>query len=81
MTVKIQKWGNSQGIRIPKVILDDLIWSENDEVDLSVSDGKIIIERTLRKPRPDIYELFEEYEGKYEPSDIEWGESSGREVW
>ena len=81
MTVKIQKWGNSQGIRIPKVILDDLIWSDNDELDLTVSDGKIVIERLERKTRPDIFEIFEGYEGKYEPVDLDWGEPSGREAW
>ena len=77
MTVKIQKWG----IRIPKVILDVLVWSDNEEVDLTVSDGKIIIERTEKAVRPDIHELFAGYKGSYEPVDIDWGESSGREVW
>ena len=81
MTVKIQKWGNSRGIRIPKVILDDLFWSDNEEVDLTVSDGKIIIERTEKAVRPDIHELFAGYKGSYEPVDIDWGEPSGREVW
>ena len=81
MTVKIQKWGNSQGIRIPKVILDDLYWSDSDELDLTVDNGKIVIERLEKRMRPDIYELFEGYEGKYEPADIDWGEPSGREVW
>ena len=42
MTVTIQKWGNSQGIRIPKYILDELTWSENETVDLTVEGGKII---------------------------------------
>ena len=39
MTVTIQKWGNSQGIRIPKYILDELTWSENETVDLTVEGG------------------------------------------
>lgn len=81
MTVKIQKWGNSRGIRIPKVILDDLVWSDNEEVDLTVSDGKIIIERLERRERPDIHDLFAGYDGRYDPADIDWGEPSGREVW
>ena len=42
MTVKLQKWGNSQGIRIPKHMLDDLAWSETETVDISIDDGKII---------------------------------------
>ena len=36
---------NSQGIRIPRHMLDELSWSGNETVDVSVSDGKIIIGR------------------------------------
>ena len=44
MTIKIQKWGNSQGIRIPKVILDELSISDKDELEIKVEDNKILIE-------------------------------------
>ena len=81
MTVNIQKWGNSQGIRIPKHMLDDLAWSETETVDISIDDGKIIIERFRALERKNIKELFEGFKGKYEPEDIDWGEHSGGEVW
>ena len=81
MTVTIQKWGNSQGIRIPKYILDELTWSENETVDLTVEGGKIIIERAVFDQRPGIMDLFEGYKDKYEPENIDWGDPSGREVW
>lgn len=32
MTIKIKKWGNSQEIRIPKTILDDLAWLEIEKL-------------------------------------------------
>ena len=44
MTIKIQKWGKSQGIRIPKVILDELNISEKDELKIKVEHNKILIE-------------------------------------
>ena len=81
MTVNIQKWGNSQGIRIPKHMLDDLAWSETETVDISIDDGKIIIERFRAPERKNIKELCEGFKGKYEPEDIDWGEPSGGEVW
>lgn len=81
MTVNIQKWGNSQGIRIPKHMLDDLAWSETETVDISIDDGKIVIERFRAQERKNIKELFEGFKGKYEPEDIDWGEPSGGEVW
>ena len=81
MTVTIQKWGNSQGIRIPKHMLDDLAWSDNETVDISVEDGKIVIERTSPAEKKNIVELFEGFKGKYDTSEFDWGEPSGREVW
>ena len=31
--------------------------------------------------RKNIKELFEGFKGKYEPSEFDWGEPSGNEVW
>ena len=81
MTVNIQKWGNSQGIRIPKHMLEELTWSDNETVDISVADGKIIIERVCRSDRKNIKELFDGFKGTYKPSELDWGKPSGREVW
>ena len=58
MTTSIQKWGNSQGIRIPKIMLDEVKWSENEEVTITVYDGKLIIEK-VKKEKESIMELFE----------------------
>ena len=81
MTVNIQKWGNSQGIRIPKYLLNELAWADDETVDISVEDGKIIIERISPPQKKNIKELFEGFDGKYEPSEFDWGEPKGREVW
>ena len=34
MTTTIQKWGNSQGIRLPKHILEALNWHEGEKLDI-----------------------------------------------
>ena len=81
MTVNIQRWGNSQGIRIPKHMLDDLSWSDNETVDITVENGKIVIERTSPSQKKNIVELFEGFNGKYDAEEFDWGEPSGREVW
>ena len=81
MTVNIQRWGNSQGIRIPKYMLDDLLWSDNETVDITIENGKIVIERTSPSQKKNIVELFEGFNGKYDAEEFDWGEPSGREVW
>ena len=79
MITTIQKWGNSQGVRIPKSLLDAVRWSGNEQLSLSVQDDKIIIEKAT--PRKNIKELFAGYTGEYEPIDIYWGKSEGAEIW
>lgn len=80
MTVNIQKWGNSQGIRLPKMLLDTLDWKENEEIELTAKDGKIIISKAEPK-RKSIQELFVGYDDEYEHIDIDWGEPVGDEIW
>ncbi len=43
MSSKIKKWGNSLGIRIPKVVVEQAHLEENAEVEIMHQDGKIII--------------------------------------
>ena len=41
MTTTIQKWGNSQGIRIPKILLDTVEWGENEQIIILVDNGPV----------------------------------------
>jgi len=78
MTTTIQKWGNSHGIRIPKIMLEQLNIKENEEIDLKIENESIVVKKTYR--RKTIEELFEGYESEYEPINIDWGEPVGREI-
>ena len=76
----ISKWGNSQGIRIPKKYLDQLGLKVGEKVDIKIEDGKIVIIplKNKRKPKIDINQLFkEDYE---ENREFGWGQV-GKEVW
>jgi antitoxin MazE len=80
MTTTIQKWGNSQGVRIPKMLLDTVEWKENEQIIIVVEDGKLVMEKASGK-RKNIKELFADYEGEYEPVEIDWGKPEGEEIW
>lgn len=80
MTATIQKWGNSQGIRLPKVILENVNMSEGEEVEIITQNETILIKRAAGK-RKTIQELFAGYDGDYKPEEIDWGEPVGGEVW
>lgn len=82
MTVNIQKWGNSQGIRLPKLLLDSVGWSETDRLSITEDNGRIIIEKLKSDTRKNIRELFEDYDGgACSAEETDWGESEGKEIW
>ena len=43
MQTKVQKWGNSLALRIPKSFALNVNIKQNELVDLSIDDGKLII--------------------------------------
>jgi antitoxin MazE len=75
---KIQKWGNSQGVRIPKSILSSADFAEGEEVEIIAIEGKIVIEHSKRHKT--LKERFKEYKGEYECSEWSTGSPKGQEV-
>ena len=49
METRLQKWGNSSGIRIPKSFLKTLNLNTNDEVNISMEEDKIIISKINKR--------------------------------
>ena len=82
MLSKVQKWGNSQGIRIPKNLLENSNIKVGEEVDITVQEGKIIVASTNRvRGRYDIKDLVRKMPKGYEPKEENWGAPLGREEW
>lgn len=82
MTTTVQKWGNSQGIRIPKSVLNEINVESGECVELIVDNGMLLIKKAENKRKhKTIEELFSGYTGEYKCSEIDWGENEGNEVW
>ncbi len=80
MQAQIKAWGNSQGIRIPKEALKEAAISLDDYLDVSVSNGIIILEKPHR--HRSLEERVAEYGGKLLlDGEFDWGEAKGREIW
>jgi antitoxin MazE len=47
MQSRIQKWGNSLAVRIPKVLADEVGLTNNTFVELAIKDGQIVIRPIL----------------------------------
>ena len=80
MQATIQKWGNSQGIRIPKAFLEALGMMENDLVELSRVDDNIVITKSKKERELTLEEIFKNYDGEYTAEEFDWGQPVGREV-
>ncbi len=79
---KIQKWGNSQGLRLKKSILADARLDVGDEVDVRVKDGTITIEPIKRiRGRYNLEELLARIPENYQPGEEDRDEPVGREEW
>ena len=82
MLGKIQKWGNGQGLRFTKALLQEAQLNVGDEVSVSVQRGQIIIESVTRvRRRYDLRELISKMPQEYQIEELNWGESVGKEEW
>ena len=45
MNITIKKWGNSQGIILPKLVLDSLGFGIDDNLDLEIQNNKIVLSK------------------------------------
>ena len=82
MLTKVQKWGNSQGLRFTKAILQEAQINVGDEVKVSVQKGRIIVEPATKvRGRYDLKELVSKMPKAYQAEELDWGPPIGREVW
>lgn len=82
MITKVQSWGNSQGLRLNKQVLEEAHIAVGDQVDLSVRDGVILVALARRvRGGCDLRELVARIPRDYKPEEIDWGKPVGKEVW
>lgn len=80
MQTQVKTWGNSQGIRIPREVLQDAGISLNEVLDIKVKNGVIILEKTFKHKT--LEERAAEFGGNLNlDGEFDWGEPVGREVW
>ena len=80
MEAKLQKWGNSLGIRIPSSMLKSLNIKTNDILNIELDDDKIVIS-VPQKKKISLEERFKKYNGENLAKNFSWDESVGKEIW
>jgi len=80
MRIKIQKWGNSLALRIPKAFASQSKISEDEFVNLTLEKNKIIIEPVEEK-KYSLKELVSGINRSNLHREIDFGEQVGNEHW
>ena len=81
MLVKIQKWGNSQWLHLAKHLLADARIDVDDEVDIAVKDGNIIISPAKKSRRHNLKDLVARIPENYQTSEVVWGKPVSKDKW
>ena len=78
MRVKVQAWGNSLGLRIPKAYAAELGVQAGTEMEVNIDAGILRAE-----PAPDIQldVLLSRITDANQPGEADWGEPRGAEAW
>ncbi|MBE0496940.1 MAG: AbrB/MazE/SpoVT family DNA-binding domain-containing protein [Campylobacterales bacterium] len=81
MMATISKWGNSQGLRLPKDIISQLHLTVGDVVSLVVENGKVVIEPVKKEEY--VYDINTLVSGipKAHQASEEIASQAGKEAW
>ncbi len=80
MNARIQKWGNSLAVKIPRAVAADTHLTSGSVVNLAVRHGKVIVE-PVRSTRFQLDELLKGVAKKNVHPSVDTGPAMGREVW
>jgi antitoxin MazE len=80
MRTKIQRWGHSLALRIPKPFAIEVKLGEETEVDLTVTNGTLVV-APATKPGQTLEDLLSRVTKRNLHEEVETGTPKGREAW
>ena len=79
MTTKVQKWGNSLALRIPKSYANAIKIKEGTDINIKIKNKKLIIYKE-KKQYPKLKELLSKISDKNIHKEISYGKPAGKEL-
>jgi len=80
MRTRVQKWGNSLALRIPKSFATEVGLHRETSVELSLADGKLII-TPVTKPKLTLKQLLAKVNKKNLHHEVDTSPAIGNETW
>ncbi|MBZ0315927.1 MAG: AbrB/MazE/SpoVT family DNA-binding domain-containing protein [Anaerolineae bacterium] len=78
MKTRVNRWGNSLALRIPKAYADELGIEDNAEVEISVVDGRLVVQTEHHYT---LEELLAQITPENLHPETDWGDPIGKEEW
>lgn len=80
MQSKVQKWGNSLALRIPKSFASEIGLAEETAVELTLVEGRLVV-TPVAQPRFSLDELLAKITNDNLHSEQDTGPPQGNEAW
>jgi antitoxin MazE len=77
---RVQKWGNSLAVRIPKPFANEVGLLRDSDVDISVSEGKLVVS-PVGRPTYRLEDLVSGISKRNRHGETSFGAARGKEVW
>ena len=80
MKTRIDRWGNSLALRIPKSFATEVGLERETPIELSLANGKLVI-TPIVKPEPSLKQLLAKVTKENLHHEVETGSALGNEKW
>lgn len=80
MKSRVQKWGNSLALRIPKSFADEIGLAENSSIQVMIKEGTLVV-TPEREPEWRLEDLLEKITTDNIHREWETGAAEGDEIW
>jgi len=80
MRKKVNKWGNSLGLRIPKLVAAEVGLEEDSLVNITIVNGSIVISPARETPL-ELEAILNQVTKENHHGEANTGPSTGREAW
>ena len=80
MKTRVQKWGNSLALRIPKTYADEVGLNKETSVEVSLTDGKLVI-TPVTQPKLTLKQLLSKVTTENLHHEVDTGSAVGIEAW
>ena len=80
MLTRVQKWGNSLAVRIPKPFANEIGLEQDTPVEMSLVGGKLVV-KPVREPALSLDQLLARVTEDNLHREVDTGPAVGNEVW